>query len=420
MSIAFSLMVLSIITVIAFGIAAVGVGNLNFSNQDKYNRQAEMAAEAGIANGATQLLTNQLWTGSGTSTPIMSASPLPNNPNSNYTVTVVNNAKGALGNPDSYSDGASTVIIYPGWVYLMSTGINSNGATTQARRYVKALYEIVNNTGVFQYAAFGDTSMSLAGGAITESYNSDTMHLVGGVPNNVVTSGGNVGTNATNSGADTLSGGATINGTTSIGQGGNTSNITINGGASTTAESVLPSPVAMANVTAPNLPTGTWPSGSTVTPSPGFNYGGQHITGGAVHLRAGNYVFSDLVLSGGGTIVVDSGPINVYITGNTTYSLDLEGGGVTNSTMIAPNLVFWCTYGVTGVKVGGGSAASFGVYAPNASIEIEGGAQIYGSLEGASIHTNGSNSQVIYDNAFLDKKTVPPSLTRILWRRDSD
>ena len=84
--------------------------------------------------------------------------------------------------------------------------------------------------------------------------------------------------------------------------------------------------------------------------------GNLSVSGGAtIHVTAGSYAWNSINLSGGATLVVDSGPavINVVGTGQAT-PLNFSGGSVSN-----------------------------------ASINLSGGTDFYGSLLGATLNVSG-------------------------------
>lgn len=255
----------------------------------------------------------------------------------------------------------------------------------------------------FTDAAFGDLGVDVTGNGCTDSYDSSvppstyagTKCSPPGTP-----CVGGVGTNATRSGAITLSGrNACVQGSCQIGFGGSTANIS--GGGNCTTTSVEPSTITLGSVTAPALPAaspsavaapGTMPAGKT--------YGavtGSGNSGSVLSLSTGAYVMSSLRLSGQASIKLTSGPVVVYITGSGS-SLDLSGNGVNNTTGLATNLIFMCTDAVTSVTVSGNASAAYAVYCPKAAISVVGNGDIYGAVVGKTVAMNG-NGTIHYDKA---------------------
>jgi len=112
-------------------------------------------------------------------------------------------------------------------------------------------------------------------------------------------------------------------------------------------------------------------------------------SGNIVHLSAGTYDLNSIKLTGNAEIVVDSGPVILSVAGTgQTTPVDLTGGTLTNSSLVASN--FQIVYGGTGtIKVNGGSASSGVIYAPNAAVIFNGGSDWYGAAIGATVSVSG-------------------------------
>jgi hypothetical protein len=273
--------------------------------------------------------------------------------------------------------GSGTTSVVQTW---RVTGDGSISGSRTALVEVSALLE-QQTVPAHTYAAFATNgacgALAFSGGVVTDSYDSSNFTKSGG---RVVTqsSGGNVGTN----GNLNDSGGSTINGAlyTPRSGVGNCSNgsvdaLTQTGGvvqlpqALTYVAPALPSPlppVTNVNVSSnttcagAGIPAGNC-SGSggnlTLNPNGGvLTLGNLSVSGGAtIHVTAGSYAWNSINLSGGATLVVDSGPavINVVGTGQAT-PLNFSGGSVSN-----------------------------------ASINLSGGTDFYGSLLGATLNVSG-------------------------------
>jgi hypothetical protein len=106
------------------------------------------------------------------------------------------------------------------------------------------------------------------------------------------------------------------------------------------------------------------------------------LTGGAIlHLKAGNYSFNSISMQGNSSIIVDSGPVILNITGTgQSTPIDLTGGTTTNSSYVPKKLQI--LYGGTGdVKVAGGAATAMMLFAPNSGSSSR-GSDLYGAVLG--------------------------------------
>jgi Tfp pilus assembly protein PilX len=300
-------------------------------------------------------------------------------------------------------------------------------------------------TPTFYYAAFATSqncdALDFSGGGSTGSYNSNT------VVNGTVTtqnSGGNLGTD----GNLTSSNSTTINGSlstprTGVGNCANGSpdawsgNGTITGGIVHLPQIISYPPPSLPNPIPPvsNLQLSsstscggvigcTWVSTGgntgyfTLSPCPtsgctatsAGTYGQVAVqSGNTLHLSAGTYDMDAFSMTGNSNIVVDSGPVILNISGCATTSgsacasyittpIDTTGGTVSNPSLISGN--FQVLYAGTGtVKLSGGSQTAMGLaYAPNATINISGGAPWYGALIGNTVKDTGG-AAIYYDRA---------------------
>ena len=300
------------------------------------------------------------------------------------------------------------------------TGVGTTDGARPARVEVTATFERqvmpFNMYGLFATAAECG-SLSFGGGVVTDSYNSSTMTMSGGIP---VTDpwGGDVGTN----GNLAEGGGTVVNGTLSTPRGGvgkckdgAVTGLTQVGNAQVTGGMVqLPQAITFQTPDAPNpLPatgsvnmtsgslcadigysatncTGT-PGNLILNPAGNALYAADlKITGGAtLHLTAGTYNINSISLQGNSQIVIDSGPVILNVAGTgTTVPVDLTGGSVSNPTFV-PKL-FQLVYGGDGaVNVAGGAQTAMMVFAPNANVALTGGANFYGAVLGKTIQNQG-------------------------------
>lgn len=277
---------------------------------------------------------------------------------------------------------------------------------------VSALVER-QTTPVYAYAAFatdnGCSAMTFGGGGFTNSYDSQAA-LVGGVP---VTANhtGNVGTNGnlSASGNPTVIQGSLSTPRTGVGActANNVTALTTNGGATVTyGVTQLSQNINYPTPPAPNpLPptsnigftqNGGCPGGLPVntcaastngaTLDPGPNGGtltmGNVTTNGSsvVHLRAGTYVVNSVTMNGNSKIIIDTGPVIFKVAGvGQATPITITGQGLVNPTYDPQQLRF--EYGGTGeVKLAGGDQTAGLFYAPNATSNITGGADLWGAI----------------------------------------
>ncbi|MHB8652611.1 MAG: DUF7305 domain-containing protein [Terriglobia bacterium] len=274
-----------------------------------------------------------------------------------------------------------------------------------------------------------NTAITLAGGSVTDSYNSS---LPGAPPQGLLASGGNVGTN----GGLVDNGGATINGNFSysptdpcsppISGGGtlNGSQITMplqinyptpptppvplpatnqkvdNKGCDTgglsTAGSGCTNVVAGTNETlaSPNPPAG--PVGG---PAEYSNLAFSN-PGNTVVLTGGTYNVNTLSLGSGVTLKIAGCPVILNVAGNgippSQAVLDMSSGSLANS---FPPSCFQIVYGGAGIiKMAGNAQGAGVVYAPNASIVFVSGTTWNGAAIGNNIKGTGAFT-INYDRA---------------------
>jgi hypothetical protein len=274
---------------------------------------------------------------------------------------------------------------------------------------------------VFNYAAFADnngcSAMTFGGGGITGSY--DDTAVVGGT---VTTQayGGNVGTNGNlvTSGNPTTINGSLSTPRTGVGtcSANNVTAWTNNSGNVTGGVVELPQPITYPTpvIPAPGVqdlslahnavcPTGasTIPgctaSGSDFILPPG-SYGNISVTAQeTLHLTTGIYnINSFKEQSAQSSLVIDSGPVILNVTGNGGGTVvDLTGNSVQNATLNPMN--FQIMYAGTGtISLKGETQASGLLYAPNANFSFAGGGTWYGAVIGASMSDMGG-AAIYYD-----------------------
>ena len=305
--------------------------------------------------------------------------------------------------------------------------LSADGTIANVQNSRVALSAVLEQKPVptFQYAAFatsqGCGALNFSGGGSTASYDSASPLSGSGTPV-IANTGGNVGSNGNlNTGGSST----TINGTmstpaTGVGKcsaGGltawsSTGNPTMNcGSANCLVE--LPQTV--------NYPTPTVPppgatnvsvvkSNSPMTLAPG-NYADVSVgSQGTLQLGPGIYNINSLSMTSANaaiTIIPDPvtgqyGPVILNVSGtiagdsNDSNPVSLVGNGIANPTYNPSNLQI--VYAGTGTLTvqSAGTAASALVYAPNATIDLNGNANFYGALIGQTVNDTGGAS-IDYD-----------------------
>lgn len=315
-------------------------------------------------------------------------------------------------------------------VTLQTWDVTGEGSIAGARSAIVEVSSLIERqtSPIYAYAAFatdnGCAALSFAGGATTNSYDSQAA-LNGSVPA-IDNYGGNVGSNGnlTEVGNTTVVqgslstprqgvGACTANNVTAQTSSGGA---TVSGGLNQLSQNVTyptpPDPSPMPPTTNVGFTqNGGCPAGfgaecaastggSTLDPAlsstPGTITMGNVTTNGSstVHLKAGTYIVNSITMNGNSKIVIDSGPVIFKVAGvGQTTPITITGQGLVNNTFRPTDLQF--IYGGTGeVKLAGGDQTSGLFYAPNATANITGGADLYGAIVvrrlteagGAAIH----------------------------------
>ena len=284
--------------------------------------------------------------------------------------------------------------------------VTSKGIVGTAKRKITC---VVQQTGSpFTYAGFGNSSITMSGAAIIDSYNSSIGRY--GVNGNQG-QGGNVGGNADLS----MSGSAYINGNVSLGASSHFTDPThqYESGAVTNTNST-----PLTAVTVPATLTGLASSGA-------INPNNQNV-----NIGSGNYKYSTINLNGIDTLTINAntGPVNIYLTGNSasiaitnsgqiiipatnTYpvtlyidgSASVSGAGILNNSYLPTNVQIYAT-GSSPVTISNGGSFYGAVYAPSAGVTVSGGAVAYGSVIANSL-TLANSGTIHYDQALATATT---------------
>jgi len=267
-------------------------------------------------------------------------------------------------------------------IYLVSRGRVGN-----AERVVTAA---VSGNPKFPYGLFGDQSITLGGGAQTDSYDSRI------APYNAFTAGhaGNIRTN----------GAVTFNGSTNTVHGDATQTAaspaigdTVTG-TKTTGAAALTAPCAAPSACGP-----PYSANSGIVPSSAYSGPGTGdlTISGAVNLASGTYCFRTIKVTTTGSSLTVSGAVTINVTGDSGagYAVNFTGGSLANPTGAPANLQINSSFNAPtadGIILTGNAQAYMAVYAPNTGVKITGGSGFWGAIWGAYVKNTGGTS-VHYD-----------------------
>ena len=304
-------------------------------------------------------------------------------------------------------------------VYLVTAlAVVGEGATKGARRLVQ---QEISQTPInsFNYGLYatgtGCGALSLAGGAQTYSFDSatNTNTNPANPPSNVVSTGGNVGSNGNVSigGSGTSVNGTTGSAVAGIGNCQQGNGITVAGGGNYGTAAQIPTQTLAVPPT-PNPPPPTsgcntycYNSSQTL---PAGSYGNVRVSGGAtVTLTGGTaaspaiYTMNSISITSGSLVIAPGSHVVLDIAGlpNVQVPVNLTGGTFVNNTMLPGSFVI--NYGGTGtIKLNGGSDAYAVINAPLSNIIFSGGSNFYGQAIGATISDSGGTN-IYYDTSLL-------------------
>lgn len=404
-----ALILVPIILIIAFGLTRMGTQNLQHADAARHSTKALFAAEHGAMEAIRQLHADGNWS-SGWSDP----QSLPNGPET-YTVEVTNNGSGT-----ETAQASNGAIVPPGTAYILATGVSRGDDFS---RRVGVLVRTGAGDLSFRYGIFCYESLGVGNGSIDSFDSGDALYDE--TPPEDLGAGG-IGTNsvtAPSSGGINLGPSAVV-GDIDIGVGGDPATaVSSQPGAQHGAITALDEPYPL-NLSLVSPPAGTSQGDQTFrndnTLAPG-HYDNVSIGGSStVTISAGTYVVKSLNVAGSAQMVVESGPIKFYVTGDPKVSVDLnlQGNSVSNTTGLASNLQFLVGPDVENVVVNGGPDVECAILAPMSDVTINGSA---GSFTGAIVaNTANLTGNVVfhYDRALASGGgTGGPTVSIISWQR---
>jgi len=262
--------------------------------------------------------------------------------------------------------------------------INSHGLQGAEQRDLEVVVRVTPRS-VFEFSLFGGEQLLVSGEAITDSYDS----RLGAYDPNTPGSNGDIGTNAITPGGVSVSGSIAINGQIAVGpQVPNPNSVVVISGGSVL---ITGQPPVISQVTTMGMPPVTVPTGLSCTD--------LSVTGHTTMLlpsALGQHCFNNLSISGGATLTAD-GPVKIYVTGTFTASGNTVIGIPSDPTAMVLLLVSNQQATIES-SLTGSSEFYGGLYAPSAIIEINGNAQVFGSVIARIVRVSG-HAQVHYDEA---------------------
>ena len=367
-------------------VTALALVSFNTSDTDRQissnnldNARAYYAAEAGIIR-ATAMLSDSLWRGPFTNVGVGNAT---------YSVEVVDsNTPGFGALKDS--------------ILLRSTG-NATGSESR----INVLLAKYRRGSIFRWAAFGDTAVKIAGNAVIDAYNSDSGVYVAGGMGGDIAGNGNIYINGSNAivNGDASTPDTVIKHNDAIVAGTIDNNATEN-----KLEPISSEEMKYASSYS-NAPAGLTLMGGatydTLTKALSASGGAASVTINT----SGIYFFSSMTFTSSSQLILAPGvKAVVYLTG----SLNAAGGTIMNTTAKAENLQIYSNG--PSVSVTGNAALYAAVYAPNASIIINGNGGATGSFIGQNV-LNSGNGQIHYDRALRKlRRPYNPNYIRVAWQ----
>lgn len=258
---------------------------------------------------------------------------------------------------------------------------------------VATIVGVVGGIPKLTYGVFSKTNISLGGGGLIDSYDSEVAPYNSLAPdsNATIWSNGALDINRT-----TVLGTVSAAGDTSS---SNWGTVNVSGGVHGYEEAAPEMDINACPATgftpAAQVPTGAGISYNATT-------GVLTVSAGAILLLTGSsYYFSRVILAGNSQLHVNPavGAARTEIT--VSDSLDLRGGTVVNQTNVPTKLGFSsCGSPVParGWLVSGGASAAYSVYAPNHPVTLTGGGTLYGAVVASRFFNTGGGT-LHYDEA---------------------
>lgn len=291
-------------------------------------------------------------------------------------------------------------------------------AYPRGKRTVRAVLTKESSSG-FTMAAFGVDSVTMCGGASTDSYDSRDFEDADGDGNpDSFDSNGDVGTNATGAGVIDINGTSKVDGDVFIGESGDTATAVDNNGTITGSIEAQTTNFTPESITAPTdlVDRGTISMGnnSTLTISESGEYDGIELGKNSVITIENDvvlYVTGDLFFKKDSSIdIAEGGSLTLYLDGGLRWNKD---GDFNNTSKDPTKLIIYGTEDYTdddSIGEGEDGDIEYGIsirkdtlfygviYAPNASITVRKDSEIYGAVIGKNIDVR-KDTAIHYDEA---------------------
>ena len=275
----------------------------------------------------------------------------------------------------------------------------------------------VQSGSIFNFAAFGNTSLSMSGQGSVSSYNSTSDPTASTNLNN-----GDIGTN----GDITMSGQAFVYGDASTGPDGefeDEDHDYISGDVSHASDVSLPEvniPSSVANATLGSSVTSSWAPAAGDYRIPSISLSGKNtitLTGPTnLYLTSTGTALS---VTGQAKIVISNastGPVTIYTPGD----ISLAGQGITNEAATPSKLLIYGTSTTSQSFACSGQGDFYGAYyAPNGDIRLTGQGDLYGSFIGNTVAISEQGS-LKYDEALKSLNTGSGSYSIAAWKESRD
>lgn len=323
---------------------------------------------------------------------------------------------------------ASPVKIPSETLYMRSTGIARSGQ----KRIVAAVVKLGKATGgTFDYSLFGEDIL-LSGGVRVEAFDARTGNSVAGAAN--------VGSNSVKKGSVRLDSGVSVDGTVSVGETANITATTSSPGRTWETDNAVwknwnsTTKGELRLDKAVDLPIVSIPAAGSSAADISVNWKGADLTpgsyknltangGGTARLAGGSYYFNKVDINGGATLAgAGSEPVVIFVR----EKLTISNGTMSNSSKLPRNLIFVMAPNAS-VEITGGSNVYSLIYAPGSNINLSGGSRLYGAAVGKNISMTGG-FYFYYDVSLKADPPAVPGLTKgassgsgglsvISWRR---
>jgi type II secretory pathway pseudopilin PulG len=290
-------------------------------------------------------------------------------------------------------------------------GLQEYNVVVQGRRTgldggISTIVGVVGGIPVFTYGVFSKTNISLSGGGLLDSYDSEEAPYVAGAADSNATlwSNGNMDISKT-----TVQGDISATGTITYGQ------FAVVTGTATASAAAVPAMDINA------CPAGGFTSAALVPSGPGISYnsatGILSVAAGAiVNLTGSQYYFSQVILQGNSQISVNP-PAGSHVEIIVSDSVNVSGGSVVNLSDAPTRLGFSSCGSPVNPKpwiFTGGADAAFSVYAPNHSVTVTGSGSLYGAVV-ASSYTATGGASLHYDEALARRPSTKLIVQKGTW-----